>query len=65
MKPESGEKGHGKVQAVSAGEIYEAILHGEAMSGISGQFSVGIGICLSEMQLPSRIPAGQRAVSMY
>lgn len=64
MIPGSGEKGHGKDQAVSTGGIYEAVLHREAVPGISGQLAMGIGIYLPEMRLPPRIPAGQWAVSM-
>ena len=64
MIPESGEMGHGKDYAISIGDIYEAVLHRGTMSGISGQLVVEIGVCMLEMRLPSRIPAGQRTVSM-
>lgn len=49
MIPGSGEKGHGKDQAVSTGEISEAVLYREAVPGIFGQLAVEIGIYLSEM----------------
>ena len=64
MIPESGETGHGKDQAISIGDIYEAVLHRGTVSGISGRLAVEVGVCLPEMRLPSRIPAGQRTVSM-
>ena len=64
MIPESGEMGHGKDQAISIGDIYEAVLHRGTVPEISGRLTVEIGVCLPEVRLPSRIPAGQRTVSM-
>ena len=49
MIPGSGEKGYGKDQAVSTEEIYEAVLHREAVPEIFGQLAVEIGIYLPEM----------------
>ena len=64
MIPESGEKGHGEEQAISIGNVYEAVLYRDPVPGISGQLAVEDGICLPEMWLPPRIPAGQWTVSV-
>ena len=64
MIPGSGEKGYGKNQKISTGNIYEAVLYRDTVRGISDQLAVEIGICLPEMRLPLRISAGQRTVSM-
>ena len=64
MIPESGEKGHGKDKAVSTGKVFEDVLYRGTMPGIPNQLAVKVGICLSKMQLPPRIPAGQQTVSM-
>ena len=64
MIPGRGDTGHGKDQAISIGDIYEAVLHRGAVPGISGGLAVENGIYLSEMRQPPRIPTGQRTVSM-
>ena len=64
MIPGSGENGHGKDQAISIGDIYEAVLYRGTVPGISGQLAVELGVCLPEMRQPPRIPTGQRTVSM-
>ena len=64
MIPGSGEKGHGKGQEVSIGDVHEAVFYRGSVPGILGRFTVEFGVCLPEMRLPPRIPAGQRTVSM-
>ena len=64
MIPEIGEKGHGKDKTISTGDIYEAVLYRNTVPEISDRLAMEIEVYLSEMRLPTRIPADQRTVSM-
>lgn len=64
MIPGSREKSHGKEKGSATWDISEAVLQRGTVPRASGIAALAKRVCLSQMRLPSWIPAVQRAVSV-
>ena len=61
MKPESGEKGHGKEKGATLGRILKTLLQREAMPRVSGVDALAYGFRVPQMRVPAQLSVVQRA----